>query len=133
MKKVINWIFISFILAGCFSKKTTENFPVIDVVNNIGNYQRVYCSDFFSSIELVPLETKKECLVQYPFILLKDSFIFIAVGGQGGVLYVFDRNGKFLNQIGVNGRGPGEYLSLNNVFLNQHKSTIFVADLYNIV
>jgi len=46
------------------------------------------------------------------------------MGGSGDDLYVSDRNGKFLNQIGTKGRGPGEYSFLSSIFLNQDKPTI---------
>ena len=120
-------------MISCSEKKPAVKYPVIDVVNNTGNYQRVYCSDYFSSIEIIPLETNRNCFIgEGRFPILNDSFIFIS-GGSNGVLYVFDRHGKFLNQIGAIGRGPGEYLIGSNVFLNQDTPSIFIADYSNII
>ena len=121
-------------MIGCTERKPEVKYPVIDVVNNIGNYQRVYCSDYFSSVELIPLETNKNCMIGQSVhpVLMKDSFIFISAG-SGRNFYVFDRNGKFLNSIGTIGKGPGEYLLASDVFLNQDKPTIFIADFRSIL
>jgi len=119
-------------LTSCSEKKPAGKYPVIDVVGSIGNYQRVYMSDFFSSIELIPLETNKNSLVGGdPLILANDSLLFInSVYSPRPIsfrnLLAFNRKGKFLNQIGREGRGPGEYFRLTGVFLNRDRPTIFI-------
>jgi len=128
---------LTFILAGCSGdKKADGKYPVIDIVNEIGNYQRVYCSDLFSSIELIPLETGDDCLltkVPFPRILLTDNHIFINSNPFRQQLYAFDGSGKFLNPIGRRGQGPGEYLFSSKFFLNTEKPTIFVEDTKHIL
>ena len=133
MKKTIILICISFSLTGCFDKKIEGEYPVIDVVNSAGKYQRVYCSDYFSSIELIPLETKKECLLDvFPYhrIVLNDNFIFMWGKSR---LFTFDRSGSFLNQIGERGQGPGEYQYPTNYFFNPDKPAICVEDYQKII
>ena len=140
MKKKYKFIFISICLAGCFENKQKIGvYPVIDVVNNISNYQRVYCSDFFSSLEIIPLETNKNILVGGdPFILANDSLIFVCSTIAQNILpplrnvLVFNRSGKFLNQIGEIGGGPGEYFGISSFFLNHENSTVFIEDGLNI-
>jgi len=132
-----NEIFLGMVLLLCLTgcsdkKKPVGQYPIIDIINSIGKYQRVYMSDLFSSIELIPLETNKNSLVGgSPGILANDSLIFInsVYSPQfppSRNLLVFDRAGKFLNQIGQIGRGPGEYFSLMKVFLNSDRPTIFI-------
>lgn len=139
MKKILLGFCIFLSLAGCAEKKPLGKYAVIDIANSIGEYQKVYCSDFFSSIELIPLETKKNSLIgNYPFVLFHDDLIFICSNVVQGIppvreLYVFNRSGKFLNQIGKTGGGPGEFNSIHDFFLNQDKSTIYIADYTNIL
>ena len=137
MNKTMLFLFLSISLADCSgNKKADGKYPVIDIVNSIGNYQRVYCSDLFSSIELIPLETKDDCLiakVPFPSIILTDNFIFMNSQFGKQQLYAFDGSGKFLNLIGRNGQGPGEYIFSNNSFLNTDKPTIFVEDTKHIL
>jgi len=55
MKRVFLFC-IYLILTGCSEKKPERKYPVIDVGSSAGDYRRAYCSDFLSSIELIPLE-----------------------------------------------------------------------------
>ena len=105
---------------------------MIDVLGGIGKYQRVHCSDYFSSIELIPMETRDDCLLNTTFkrFAINDSII-VMYGNYRA--FVFDRTGKFLNQIGERGQGPGEYQYGTVFFLNTAKSTIFIEDLKNIL
>ncbi|MDR1180924.1 MAG: 6-bladed beta-propeller [Bacteroidales bacterium] len=132
MKKIFILIYLLSIFTGCSDEIKTEKYPIIDLVGSVEKYQRVFCSDYFSSIDLIPLETNEECLLRIgpsPKIILKDSFIFMS----GDCLYAFDRSGKFLNQIGRKGQGPGEYLYSSSFFLNTDKSVLYVEDLYKIL
>lgn len=133
MKTLLATISILLFLSGCSDKKEAHEYPVIDIVNNAGHYQRVYCSDYFSSIELIPLETNEKCLLEvvpYPRIKYKDGFIFMKGNRR---IYAFDRSGKFLNQIGENGQGVGEYILSSTFFFNKDKQSIFVEDLYRVL
>ena len=108
-----------------------EDYPTIDIVNNVEKYKRVYCSDLFSSIELIPLETRDESLVTAPhfvrdrFFLLNDNYIFF----RGEHLCVFDHSGKFLHHIGQKGQGPGDYISVSDIFFDADNPTIYVNNL----
>jgi hypothetical protein len=140
MEKVFLWMGISIILAGCSDKKAVDKYPVIDVVSSIGDYQTTYCSDFFSSIELIPLETNKNFLISNnPIVFVYDSLILVSTStsvyyfSDERNLFVFNRSGKFLNQIGRMGKGPGEFRYVAEVFLNVETSTIFVYDYTNIL
>lgn len=118
-------------MTGCSDKIETEKYPVIDLVGSVEKYQQAFCSDYFSSIDLIPLETNEECLlpvVPSPKIILKDSFIFMS----GNCLYAFDGSGKFLNQIGRKGQGPDEYLYCSSFFINTDKSVLYVEDFNKI-
>ena len=135
MKHLFLQICIFLCLAGCSEKKPFGKFPVIDVVNSIDNYQRIYCSDYFSSLELIPLEMNKECLVgEDPTICFHNNLFFITsitslpVIPRDRNFLVFNRSGKFLNQIGRIGRGPGEYSFYLDAFLNTDKPTAFVQE-----
>ena len=144
-KKTILLLLLTICLSGCFDKKTEKHaafngeYPVIDIGSIAGKYQRAYCSDYFSSIELIPLETNDNCLIGIRklenIVLVKDSFLFvISEIHTGNVIYswmprnlfVFDRSGNFLNQIGGIGQGPGEFTGIQYVYFNSEKPTIFV-------
>jgi len=135
MKKVF-FLTLFFILAGCSAvKKPLGKYQIIDIESSVGDYQRIYASDFFSSFELVPLETNINSLIGGdPIVLANDSFIIIGSVIKARTvpvqrnLHVFNRSGKFLNQIGSIGRGPGEYIGILNFFLDHEKPNIYVDD-----
>ena len=131
-------------LNGCSDKKSVISegkYPVIDISNSIGNYKKVYASDYFSSIELIPLEIKNNCsinMIEGSTVLVNDSLIFIISELSTNHIpllrdiFVFNRSGKFLNKIGGIGQGPGEFIGVHKVFLNHEKPTIFVDTYYDI-
>jgi len=132
MKKILILFCIAINLLACSNQKKTGEYSVIDVLSNIEKYKQVYCSDYFSSMELIPLETSEDCLVSVKswisenMVLFNNDIIFIQ--GENN-FYTFDITGKFLNSIGQMGQGPGEYLSLtSNNYFNMDDSTIFVDD-----
>ena len=132
MRKLAFLFCVLYCFLACSEITPVGDLPVIDVVNSIGKYQKVYCSDFFSSIELIPLETSSECLVSVAGqnrtkFILNDDFILINQLGEN--LYSFDRKGKFLHQIGRKGQGPGEYLVLSGYFVDTDKPSIYIQNL----
>ena len=110
--------------------RRTGEFPIIDVIGSVGTYERVYLSDFFSSIELIPLETRTEFLLDvppFPTVVMNETVIIKQGNRQ---LFAFDRStGKFLHPVGRRGQGPGEYNIPGIPFFNVDKSTVFVPDI----
>ena len=134
-------LFLSLcLLSGCRradSEKTT-GIAVIDVINNIGNYQAVYVSEMISELEYIPLETRENGLIGGVLgMIVTPSHIFIheAEGGGGGGgmivpgisrLYTFSRDGRFICEIGRVGQGPGEYQNINNFFIDDKNQLVYI-------
>ena len=139
--KIVFFFILSFsIVVGCSENKAHGEYQVINFADIAGEYKRVYCSDYFSSLEIIPLETNKNCLVVMdPAILVNDSLIFVTSivslsrSPFPRNVLVFNHSGKFLNQIGAIGRGPGEYTTFAEFFINEKKSTAYIADVRNIL
>lgn len=74
--------------------------------------------DYFSKIEIIPLETTDESLIKrmYGEIYYKNNF-YILDKPQKKIL-VFDSNGKYLRKIDKCGNGPGEYSDLTDFQFN---------------
>lgn len=74
--------------------------------------------DYFSKIELIPLETSDTCLIKdfNERIYYKGNFYFCD-RAQKQVL-AFDSDGKFLYKVDKAGNGPGEYSSLSSFQFN---------------
>ena len=113
MKKVL-WSVLSISL---YLSCTNQNDPAVSIdedgciVLNLDEARKrpsdLKWSDMATSIEYIPLETSDSCLLLYPGILdMTNDHILISNGND--VPYLFDRQGNFLNRIGIKGRGPGE-------------------------
>ena len=106
-------ILLTIIFCGCSSDQDSN----INIVDNQTNINIPDFVDFkedsivpftLENISLISLETNESCLIKSVFtIRFSKDYIFI----QNHLYNVlmFDRNGKFLRQIGARGRGPGEF------------------------
>ncbi len=122
--------FIPFISAFFFSN--TINNPTlshyfIDIAKHFNSPKSINLSSVGKKITYIPLETNPNCLIQYiRKVELSDSNIFVKDFNK---LYVFDRTGKFIRQIGAYGRGPEEQLFLMNFCIDEIKKEIYVISL----
>ena len=102
---------------------------IIDFLNQIGNYQKLYLSDFVSELEYIPLETGDKCLIGDVYdnnVIVTKSHIFIA---SQKYCYAFGRDGKFITEIGHSGQGPGEYTVINTttgIFVDEKRQSLYL-------
>jgi hypothetical protein len=57
-----------------------------------------------------------------------DNYIFILDIDKAKKLFMFDKNGKYLRQIGSLGQGPGEYVYITDFCLDTINREIYVLD-----
>lgn len=81
-----------------------------------------------ASMQYTVLEYTPDCIIgRLQQLLVNDDYIFV-VNYRPNVVYMFARSGKFIRQIGKLGRGPQEYLSIQNIDVNQDQQEITVYD-----
>ena len=85
-------------------------------------------SDYFSSVEYIPLETSDSCLVgAAPRVFLcRDTLVVVADQTRQGL--AFSRSGRFLHPIGGEGHGPREYRSARSMIMNIFDATLLFPD-----
>lgn len=78
------------------------------------------------SILMIPLETSPTSLLKSvdEITLYKDYMIIV----NGGKCSIFNKDGKFITDIGQKGNGPQEYLNVDNAFVKN--DTIYLFDSY---
>ena len=84
-------------------------------------------SQIADDIEFVPLETTEDCLLgdfMDNIILTKDNIIVF----DYKACYLFDRKGKFINKIGTQGNGPGEFTKALSVNVDTLNKWIYFVD-----
>ena len=127
MLKLESLFFFSFFLslAGCGnqSKPVSVEQEIItplsagNAVNDLLPY--------IDSVEVVPLETTGKALIGLvgKILLLPNGNVLIKSTAS---MFMFSPKGKFLFQIGKNGRGPEEYLTIDDVCLSQDARELWI-------
>ena len=127
MLKFESFFFFSFFLflAGCGnqSKPVSVEQEIItplsagNAVNDLLPY--------IDSVEVVPLETTGKALIGLvgKILLLPNGNVLIKSTAS---MFMFSPEGKFLFQIGKNGRGPEEYLTIDDVCLSQDARELWI-------
>jgi len=121
-------------LCSCRQKSpdSPDGLAVIDVVNNLGTYQRIPVSEFVSEFEYIPLETNKDCLVgeENMNIIVTSTHIFV----QGfKYCYAFSRSGRFISKIGSIGQGPGEYTHLTGMSIDEINRSLYLESFCSLL
>lgn len=95
------------------------------VKENIEDVKSVYLSKIGKKLDYIPIETRPECLIKkIDRVHFSADYIFISDYDR---LLQFDKTGKFIRQIGSAGRGPAEYINVNDFCVNEHEKEIYVT------
>jgi|WetSurMetagenome_2_1015567.scaffolds.fasta_scaffold62911_2 hypothetical protein len=110
MKRIPLIYIIIISILGCKSKAYDGNSIKVICFNN-KPIELIQMSDFVSSINYVPLETKSNCNINNitKIKFFGDSILIFNQIGLGFTdILVFDKSGKFLDTFGQSGPGPEE-------------------------
>lgn len=131
MKNVV-FVFLFILLGGCFSSPnkyiSDENLSEILIDPDLYEESLDLSEILQDSIEIIPLETTEQCLISdiMQIELYKDK-IYVSDRGNAKI-FVFTTTGHFLNSLGRQGLGPGEYSHLGNFTFKG--DSILIQDLY---
>ncbi len=106
---------------------TKVDYPTIDLTH----YQdTAYLSSFVDSISYLPLATPGEGMInEVDQLVITDDRLWIVDENQTKV-WVYDKAGTFLFQIGTRGRGPGELAGISDLIVVPSKKQIFLSGAY---
>jgi len=81
--------------------------------------------DSVSKVEYIKLETNENGLLSSVSKLLVGRGKIVILDDRFSQVLVFDDSGKFVNQIGSIGRGPGEFLSVEDIAFREIQKRCF--------
>jgi hypothetical protein len=82
-------------------------------------------SDIVDSFKFIPLQTTDDCIIgKIDKIVFTDTSIYVLDAELSKSVFIFDRNGNFKVRINRLGRGPGEYVFLNDFAINTKEKTL---------
>ncbi len=127
MKKLMLIIFSCITFFACNHRIETNRSLLIKKDIDISEAKKfIKLSEVFDSISIIPLQTGPDCLIgKINSIFMNDSHIFILDIVRES-LYIFSRDGKFVNKICNVGKGPGEYTDVLDFFIDNEKKQIIL-------
>lgn len=107
------------------NETASVNLPYnVDIEKNVKNIKSVSLSVIGKEIEYIPLETNEKSLIRRIVeIDFSKNYIFISDFDR---LTQFDRKGKFIRQVGSNGRGPGEYIHVSSFCIDENSEKVYI-------
>ncbi len=130
------YMLISFLLLAACQTDDSDIDGAIVVVNGIPSIRiptdsldkAIKISDFISEIEVVPLEFSSESmLASVDNVFLSEDRIYIHDMMVDRIL-MFKRTGEFQAEIGKKGRGPGEYSTISDYYVDFDQERLILYD-----
>ena len=88
--------------------------------------QMLYLSKYFKEAQVVPLETKAECLLgEIEKIEIDDNLMFVQDNIRQGIC-CFNMEGKFLYRIGTLGNSPDELPDIEGFAIDKEENVIYL-------
>lgn len=132
MTRQFMWLILLsyFIISSCKKPSTivptSESIEMI-MVDAVG--KQYLSTELFSDCKIIELETTEESYFASIGRVYRDScYIYILDDRLHSVL-LFDKTGKFVRKIHKIGRGPGEYIQLSDITIDENGFLFLMADI----
>ncbi len=116
------------LLASCKNGGPSGDLITVDLNEGLKTEKEFRLSEVAKSVEYIPLETRQESLFSNAGYVISKNYVLVYQQYGPCRLLLFDRSGKFLRKIGGEGKGPGEYISLNYVYPEPDEKFILIYD-----
>jgi hypothetical protein len=94
-------------------------------INDVRGEVTLPLSELAENIEIVRLENRNEALFEYGNVTLSDNYIGIVTSNPKS-FKLFDRKGKYLRDIGHEGRGPNEYGNIYWSAIDEKSGSVYI-------
>lgn len=134
MKHFIYFPILLVLFSFCSNKaklinQNTEKECVIINLSSDRKLEITHFKDLIDSCYFIKLETNRDCLI-------KDIGKIIFYNGKYYIndalynnLFVFDKNGVFIDKIGQRGNGPGEYIDISDFLVDTVRNKILLLSV----
>lgn len=100
----------------------------ITFIINPNNVSNISFFDHFSEIELIPLETTPESIIEVFDKVVYHEGTFYILDLKQATLFLFSEKGEFIDKIARKGSGPGEYQDLSDFNINEFTGNLELLD-----
>jgi len=131
MHKVLFFLIAFFTLVlfcDCSEKKTNRNTSDISIikVDTEGSIDKVNCSEIFSDIRYIPLDTGENLIGEISNIISFKNKLFILDSDITKTVFCYNTNGEFLFKINSVGEGPEEYINLTSISIDEENEQLLL-------
>jgi hypothetical protein len=125
-KLIIFFLGIVLFFFGCETKTAYEG-EVIEVnPHNVKEF--AYLSEIADSIKLIKLQTEGSDIIGVAGqVFIRKEYIYVHDYAQQ-ILFVFDKEGKFVSKLNKRGSGPDEYISMGPIIVGDKEDYIELFD-----
>ncbi|MDR3246669.1 MAG: 6-bladed beta-propeller [Prevotellaceae bacterium] len=128
MKKYL-FILCLYLNFSCDENKIINNASYTIDINTIETEDTIKMSSIFKKVNTIILEDHEYAIIgMVSAVQIFDDHIFVLDTPISKKLFVFDKTGTFLRQIGSLGQGPGEYLGINDFCIDPKSREIYLLD-----
>lgn len=125
--KLIILLLITCVLFCCNSKFDDIN-QTRNIEIEVNNIERNSNFSSISKYRLIALETNNYCLIgKIDKVIYRNKYIYILDREIAKSVFIFDSNGKFISKIRALGKGPGEYIFLNDMDVDSN-GNVYLLD-----
>lgn len=126
------------LLTNCSFYKGDEITPLHDIGHKVINLESkqfkndvLRLSTIVDSVEYIVLETSQDCIIRKidKVVISEDGSFLFVLDRRSSKIFVFNQDGIFLHAIANFGRGPGEFLSISNFFIDDDLEQIIIYDI----
>ena len=135
---LLSGLFLSFIQFSFAethaNKRNIKGFDVICCdVSKIKDTIDLKLSDFMDQCEMVKLETTAHSVLgRIHYVSVSDNYIAVFTYDRPHIpVKLFHRDGKFVCDVGLIGKGPGEYTSLYGIQIDEPANRIYLTPFAN--
>jgi hypothetical protein len=119
-------------IVSCDSERSThinkDGTDSVRIIINPKNVSKISFFDHFSEIELIPLETTPESLIEDFDKVIFHSGVFYILDLKQTTLFLFNDKGEYIDKISRKGKGPGEYVDLYDFNINEFTGNLELLD-----
>jgi hypothetical protein len=126
--KICLVIILTVAIYGCGERTADKNLGEVIRINPHDATEYVNLSEIADSIICIKLQPAPDDVMGVVGrIFVMKKYIY-AVDGSQGIIFVFDKTGKFVAKLDKEGQGPGEYVLIENVFIDDDEKYIEITD-----
>ena len=123
-------LLIAILLVGCNEQSSNQQCKQVDLSDNWQSSEEVLLSTIAEDIEYIPLETSPDCLIgNHRALEVTPVGEYLIVHEHNKVMRIFSREGKYLCDVGVLGKGPDEYQHSNSFYVDETSKQIYILSI----